>query len=130
MKDRDPEIRSVGEAKAHFAECVRSVEKGRTVVLTRHGRPVARLVPLPTSDKDTKRHLEEVHRVRISEVREAVAEYEGTADSSGRTAEARRETLRRLFEEEIWPQIPGDLVGKGPSKREREEILGFDEEGP
>ncbi len=33
------------EAKAHFAELLTEVERGETVVVTRHGRPVARIVP-------------------------------------------------------------------------------------
>ena len=129
MKDRNPESRSIGDAKAHFAECVRSVEKGETVVLTRHGRPVARLVPLETRVDDTERISSSARRSQVSEVRESVVEYEGRADSSGYKTEARRKILQRLFEEEIWPQIPRDLIGKGPSKRQREQILGIGEDG-
>ena len=33
------------EAKAHLAELLRAVELGETVAITRHGRPVAHLVP-------------------------------------------------------------------------------------
>ncbi len=33
------------EAKAHFAELVRSAEYGKTVAITRHGRAVAHVVP-------------------------------------------------------------------------------------
>jgi prevent-host-death family protein len=36
---------SAADAKAHFAECLRAVEQGRPVVITRHGKPVAALVP-------------------------------------------------------------------------------------
>lgn len=36
---------SVAEAKAHFADCLRSAEQGRPVVITRHGKRVAALVP-------------------------------------------------------------------------------------
>ena len=32
-------------AKAQFAELLDAVERGETVVITRHGKPVARLVP-------------------------------------------------------------------------------------
>ena len=32
-------------AKAQFAELLDEVERGETVVITRHGKPIARLVP-------------------------------------------------------------------------------------
>jgi prevent-host-death family protein len=37
---------SIAEAKAKFASVVARAEAGETIVLTRNGRPVARLVPL------------------------------------------------------------------------------------
>jgi prevent-host-death family protein len=33
------------EAKAHLAELLDEVERGETLIITRHGRPVARIVP-------------------------------------------------------------------------------------
>jgi prevent-host-death family protein len=36
---------SVAEMKAHFADWVRTVEAGDSVVVTRHGKPVVALVP-------------------------------------------------------------------------------------
>lgn len=44
-------MRSVGafEAKTHLSELLAAVEQGETVVITRRGRPVARLVPEPSS---------------------------------------------------------------------------------
>jgi len=41
----------------------------------------------------------------------------------------REERLTRFLEEEIWPLIPPDQLGKPVSKAEREEILGFGEDG-
>ena len=35
----------------------------------------------------------------------------------------------RFLEEEVWPQIPPELLGKGISKEEEEEILGYGKEG-
>ncbi len=35
---------SVAEAKAKFSECIRKVEAGNAVLITRHGKPVAALV--------------------------------------------------------------------------------------
>jgi prevent-host-death family protein len=37
---------SVAQAKAHLPECVRAAERGRCLVITRHGRPVAAMVPV------------------------------------------------------------------------------------
>jgi prevent-host-death family protein len=43
------EMAEVGayEAKTHLAELLDRVEKGERIVITRHGRPVAHLVPPP-----------------------------------------------------------------------------------
>jgi antitoxin VapB len=41
----------------------------------------------------------------------------------------RAEALRRLLEDEIWPQIPEDVLGKPVTKEEREAILGYGPEG-
>jgi prevent-host-death family protein len=40
-------MRTVGayEAKTHFGELLTEVQNGETIVVTRHGVPVARLVP-------------------------------------------------------------------------------------
>ena len=35
---------SLAEAKATLSKCIRKVENGETVLITRHGRPVAALV--------------------------------------------------------------------------------------
>jgi prevent-host-death family protein len=37
----------ISEAKAHLTDLVRRAEAGIEVVLTRHGRPVVRLAPVP-----------------------------------------------------------------------------------
>jgi prevent-host-death family protein len=36
---------SVAEAKTAFSECIRQVEKGAALIITKHGKPVAALVP-------------------------------------------------------------------------------------
>jgi prevent-host-death family protein len=38
---------SIAEAKNRLPELVRAVEEGEAVVITRHGKPVAQLGPLP-----------------------------------------------------------------------------------
>lgn len=46
--------RTVGayEVKTHLAALLDEVERGRTVTITRNGRPVARLSPLADGDPD------------------------------------------------------------------------------
>ena len=43
---------SVTEARARFAELLRRVERGETVVITRHGRAVARVVPVQEAERE------------------------------------------------------------------------------
>ena len=38
---------AIGEVKKRLCELVDRVESGETVVIMRHGRPAARLVPMP-----------------------------------------------------------------------------------
>lgn len=37
--------------------------------------------------------------------------------------------LRRFLEEEAWPMVPPTELGRGRSKADEEEILGFGQEG-
>lgn len=45
---------TTSDAKTHFSKLLTDVERGKTVIITRHGRAVARLVP------ETDRRQEEV----------------------------------------------------------------------
>ena len=38
---------SAAEAKTHFSDHLRASERGESIVITRHGKEVARLVPPP-----------------------------------------------------------------------------------
>ena len=117
-----PEV-PIAQAKARFAETVRRAELGETIVLTRHGRPVARLTGAAASRGDQP----------SAEVREPAPAY-GAVESSRTdpptsTPESRREALERLLNESIWPGVPREQLGAAPSKGEREEILGYREGG-
>jgi antitoxin VapB len=37
--------------------------------------------------------------------------------------------LKRLLEDEIWPQVPADVLGRPLTRAEREAILGYGPEG-
>jgi prevent-host-death family protein len=49
MRERRIGIR---ELKSTLSECVRAVKSGQTIVVTEHGRPVARIIPEATSLQD------------------------------------------------------------------------------
>ena len=51
---------SVAEAKATFSECIRQVEAGSPVLITRHGKPVAALVR-----PDDLEHLERLRKAGL-----------------------------------------------------------------
>jgi len=53
------------EAKARLAELLDDVERGETIVITRHGRDVARLVPEKARrQKDIDEAIEGIKRLR------------------------------------------------------------------
>jgi prevent-host-death family protein len=74
---------SVTEAKGQLTELVRRAEAGDEVVLTRHGQPAVRLVPIgPATDRAARRAL-------LQAVRQAAA---GRA-TEGPTAERSQDFL-------------------------------------
>jgi prevent-host-death family protein len=47
------------DAKAHLAQLLTDVERGETIVITRHGRAIARLVPEATQRRADVRKVKE-----------------------------------------------------------------------
>lgn len=53
------------EAKTHLPELLDKVEQGQTIVITRHGRAIARLVPEADSRQaEVDRALDEIKELR------------------------------------------------------------------
>lgn len=50
------------EAKTHLPRLLERVRRGESLTITRHGRPIARLVPV--EDDDRERALEAAHQIR------------------------------------------------------------------
>src|SRR5262245_3924782 len=107
--------RTVGDVKAHFAECLREAEAGHTIIVTRHGRAVARLEPV-----GSPRHAG-VDRNVSEELAEPMASYSANQPRVQPSPEARRAALHALLVSEIWPRVPKELLGKGVTKKERED---------
>lgn len=59
-------MKTVGayEAKTRFSELLREVENGETIIVTRHGLPVARLSPMEKEADDAAAAIEDLHRYR------------------------------------------------------------------
>lgn len=55
---------SVYDAKAHFSELIERAQSGRSTVITKHGRVVARVVPAKESAWDRSAVLEEAEALR------------------------------------------------------------------
>ncbi len=45
------------EAKTHFSALLEQVEKGGEIVITRHGQPAARLLPMGLPKEDTRKAI-------------------------------------------------------------------------
>ena len=56
------------EAKTHLSSLLQRVESGEVVTITKHGRPVARLVPIETdsSSRDWRSFWEKVDQDLVS----------------------------------------------------------------
>jgi antitoxin VapB len=47
----------------------------------------------------------------------------------GHRRQNRGERLRQFLSDEAWPQVPEGVLGRGPTRAEREDILGYGTEG-
>jgi prevent-host-death family protein len=56
------------EAKRCFARLLGQVESGETIIITRHRKPVARLIPIRRSSReDRRRVIAELRKLRIGQ---------------------------------------------------------------
>jgi len=60
------------EAKTHLPQLLDEVERGETIIITRHGRAIARIIP-------------EAHR-RQQEIDEAIADIEDLGKEAGKAS--------------------------------------------
>ncbi len=86
MKNRGDEI-SAFEAKTHLSELLREAEHGRSFVICRRGKAVARLVP-PERDKRARDWQQVIRSFR--DLRERIAKKTGHIDVRELIEEGRR----------------------------------------
>lgn len=77
---------SVTDAMAQLTELVRLAEEGENVVLTRHGRPAVRLVPVEriVSPPERRALLEELRRIASAKARSASSVERSQEDLYGK----------------------------------------------
>jgi antitoxin VapB len=89
---------------------------------------------LNIKDKETEALVNEIASLtgetKTGAVRQAARErLERLRPRTGGGKNSEGESLRQFLEREIWPLVPPELLGRGISKAEREEILGYGPEG-
>ncbi len=77
----------IAEIKATFSECLRYVEGGEPVMITRHGKPVAALVPAED--------MAQLDRLRAAGPEKGLASLAGGWEGSEELVELVRESPRR-----------------------------------
>jgi prevent-host-death family protein len=78
---------SVAEAKATFSACIRKVESGEAVLITRHGKAVAALVPAD--------ELERLERLRKAGPETGLISIAGGWEGSEELADILDKSIRR-----------------------------------
>jgi prevent-host-death family protein len=78
---------SVAEAKATFSACIRKVETGEAVLITRHGKTVAALVPAD--------ELERLERLRKAGPETGLISIAGGWEGSEELADILDKSIRR-----------------------------------
>lgn len=63
----------IKEAKAHLGRYLDLVEQGTEVIVTRHGRPVGKIVPCHNGGRSLKERLHQLERTGLIKKRSAVA---------------------------------------------------------
>ena len=67
-------VRKVGafEAKTKFSELLDRVERGEEIIITRHGKPVARMKPVQGTTREEREAQAEEALKRLKELRKGV----------------------------------------------------------
>ncbi len=101
---------NIHEAKTHLSRLLERVRRGEVVTIAKAGTPVARLIPVGEPPGVGK--VKETAMLPVSP---------GAAERAGR--------LRRFLEQEVWPVVPADELGRVLGREEEDAILGHGPEG-
>ena len=86
-------------------------------------------MPLEIDDPETQRLAAEVARMTgespTGAIRSALRERKERLVRLGEVGDRERE-LRALLEQEIWPSLPAEQLGRAPGQAEQDDILGYE----
>ncbi len=89
-------------------------------------------MPLNIKNREVERLVDEVAKIagesKTEAVRKALEERRERLAFQVPPRNRRAEVMRYL-EREVWPKVPPELLGRGLTKEEQEEILGYGPEG-
>ena len=68
------------------------------------------------------------HEPKAEAARQAPVEQEARPQAKGGRLN-RKESLLQYFEQEVWPNMPTDQLGRTLTREEEDEILGFGPDG-
>lgn len=89
-------------------------------------------MPLNIKNREVERLVDEVAKItgesKTEAVRKALEERRERLAFQVSPRDRRAEVMRFL-EREVWPKVPKELLGRGLTKEEQEEILGYGPEG-
>jgi len=89
-------------------------------------------MPLNIKNREVERLADEVAKItgesKTEAVRKALEERRERLAFQVPPRDRRAEVMRFL-EREVWPKVPSELLGRGLTKEEQEEILGYGSEG-
>ena len=68
LSPTEPRTIQASEAKTHFLRILDDVERGETVVITRHGRTVARIEPIAETEQQRRERVQQAMK-NILEIR-------------------------------------------------------------
>ena len=102
MLDRKPDLKTgattVGayEAKTNFSELIARAEKGESFVVTKNGRPVARITPMATFDREKARRAAEGIRALLAAQGPGVSEEQAQRNWEDLKADIERDLDERV----------------------------------
>ncbi len=89
-------------------------------------------MPLNIKNREVERLVDEVAKIagesKTEAVRKALEERRERLAFQVPPRNRRVEVMRYL-EREVWPKVPPELLGRGLTKEEQDEILGYGPEG-